>query len=239
MMHGLKGFFDHFSDLEAPPSAEQIASVARHHLSADLNFSPFKTAKRATSSFTLFQGRPQPRNLFVEHSPKTQSRTELPVAVSKLADAQQRAVDLFELAETQRSSQDMQEVAKAEATNLRARMQQSVAKTLAKKVTLLEQSAAAHQSNPSVEHSQAPSSLPNESESFPSSQRQGTSPSGNEHARTEPSGSDRVADRDKSPVQPSAKAQSEAWKAFQTSAGGSNPASEATKPDADVACYEA
>jgi hypothetical protein len=63
-------------------------------------------------------------------------------AVSKLAEAQQRAVDLFELAETQRCSTVMQEASKAESTLARARMQQIVAETLAKQVALLEQTKA-------------------------------------------------------------------------------------------------
>jgi hypothetical protein len=61
--------------------------------------------------------------------------------MAKLADAQQKTVDLFELAENQSTSVDPSEAAKATSTFHRAKLQQEVAQTLAKQVTLLENSA--------------------------------------------------------------------------------------------------
>lgn len=159
-MHGLKRISAEFSGSEAPPTSEQIASMAREQLFEELNFSPFKTSERPASNQPQ-ASRPQPRNLFAEPSAKGSHQTSLTEAVSKLAEAQQRAVDLLELVETQRSSKDTNEASKAESTLARAKMQQRVAETLSKKVSLLEQfipptnqsfSERSHPAMPSVGH---------------------------------------------------------------------------------------
>ncbi|GAQ78418.1 hypothetical protein KFL_000130010 [Klebsormidium nitens] len=137
LMNGLRRLFKCFQNSESPPSAEEVASIAQQQLHEDLNFSPFKTPELNR------QQREQdsrPRNLFPDPCSEELRRRELTGAVSRLAEAQQAALNLYHLAERQSASTDPLESAKAAVTLQRAKLQAGLADTLAKKVALLENS---------------------------------------------------------------------------------------------------